>query len=346
MDHQTRVPAITPRGSLSERLLDAVTGDRRTTGLAGNLPPLGSTAPGAVFEDDDLQLSLFLLYALSYGSLGPAGDALEWDPELLRLRGELERRHESALHRLVGPLPEPSPTVRDVGSALFALTSADDGPSLSTHAARHATAAQLREVLVLRALYTLREADPHSWALPRLAGRPKAALVEVQTDEYGNGRLDAMHASLYADAMRGAGLATDQLAYIDLVPAVTLAAHNTMSLFGLHRRLLGAIVGHLAAFEMTSSIPNRRYRDGFRRVGFGPEVTTYFAVHVQADAVHEQVAAYDLAGALAEQEPDRVPDIMFGAASCLAMDALVARHVVGAWEAGRSALRAPVGVAA
>ena len=40
-----------------------------------------------------------------------------------------------------------------------------------------------------------------------------------------------------------------------------------MSLFGLHRRLRGALVGHLAAFEMTSSIPNRRYGDGLRRLG-------------------------------------------------------------------------------
>lgn len=46
-------------------------------------------------------------------------------------------------------------------------------------------------------------------------------------------------------------------AYLDLVPAVTLTSVNTMSFFGLHRRLRGAIVGHLAAFEMTSSLPNK-----------------------------------------------------------------------------------------
>ena len=46
-----------------------------------------------------------------------------------------------------------------------------------------------------------------------------------------------------------------------------------MSLFGLHRRRRGAIVGHLALFEMTSSVPNRRYADGLRRLGFGDDAT-------------------------------------------------------------------------
>ena len=347
MRTRTSIPRVSPRGPVSDGLLGVIS-RRQAAGdsVAASLATLRGAAVDSVLHDDDLQLSLFLLYALSYGFLGTAGDDLEWDVDLLTLRAELEIRHEGALRRLVGDLPDPAPSLREVASALFELTSADEGPSLSKYAARHATVEQLRELLVLRALYTLREADPHSWGLPRLAGRPKAALVEVQADEYGNGDLAAMHATLYGDAMRGAGLSDDQLAYVDLVPAATLASHNTMSLLGLHRRLLGALVGHLAAFEMTSSIPNRRYRDGFRRVGFGPEVTTYFDVHVQADAVHEQVAAYDLAGALAEQEPQRVPDIVFGAAACLAMDDLVAREVLDAWAAGRSAIRGPLHPAA
>jgi hypothetical protein len=112
-----------------------------------------------------------------------------------------------------------------------------------------------------------------------------------------------------------------------------------MSLFGLHRRLRGAIAGHLAAFEMTSSLPNRLYGDGFRRHGYGTATTEYFDEHVEADAVHEQIAARDLAGGLAEAEPELVPDILFGAAVCLYLDDLVAAHVLGAWERGESSLR-------
>ena len=237
-------------------------------------------------------------------------------------------------------MPElPPPTGDAVARALFQLTSDDTGPSLSRYLAKRATAEQVREFFVQRSIYTLREADPHSWAIPRLSGRAKAALVEIQADEYGGGRPDRMHAAIFAKAMRAVGLDDTYGAYVDDVPAVTLASHNLMSMLGLNRRLLGAIVGHLAAFEMTSSIPNRFYATGLRRLGHGEDVTDYFDEHVEADAVHEQIAGRDLAGALAEDRPELLPDIMFGAAACLAADAWVGEHMLTAWEQGRSSLR-------
>ena len=139
--------------------------------------------------------------------------------------------------------------------------------------------------------------------------------------------------------MRGAGLDDAYGAYVEQVPALTLAAVNVMSLFGMHRRLRGATAGHLAAFEMTSSIPNRLYGDGFRRHGFDKDTTWYFDEHVEADAVHEQIAGRDLAGALAEQEADLVDDILFGAATCLYLDDRVAEHLLACWAADDSSLR-------
>jgi len=163
--------------------------------------------------------------------------------------------------------------------------------------------------------------------------------VEIQSDEYGGGRPERVHAEIFATSMRGVGLDDTYAAYFDEVPAVTLASQNMMSMFGLNRRLIGAIVGHLAAFEMTSSIPNQMYGDGFRRLGFGTNVTDYFDEHVEADAVHEQIAGRDLAGVLAEERPELLPDIMFGAAACLAVDGWVAGQMLDAWSEGRSSLR-------
>ena len=62
--------------------------------------------------------------------------------------------------------------------------------------------------MVHRSAYQLKEADPHSWAIPRLTAAPKAALIEIQADEYGGGRPDQVHAALFARAMeaRRAGL--------------------------------------------------------------------------------------------------------------------------------------------
>jgi hypothetical protein len=191
-----------------------------------------------------------------------------------------------------------------------------------------------------RSAYQLKEADPHSWALPRMTGGPKAALVEIQADEYGGGDPARMHAALFADAMDALGLDARYGAYVDRLPGVTLATVNLMSLFGLHRRLRGAIVGHLALFEMSSSVPNRRYANGVRRLGHDGAATAFFDEHVEADAVHEAIAAVDLAGGLARQDPGLIADIMFGAAALVELDARFARHVLGAWEAGRSSLRA------
>src|SRR3954452_22122882 len=105
-----------------------------------------------------------------------------------------------------------------------------------------------------------------------------------------------MHSGLFAQAMEALGLDATVNRYVDRLPGATLATVNLMSLFGLHRRWRGAIVGHLAAFEMTSSVPNRRYANALRRLGFGPRATDFFDEHVEADAVHENLAAVDLAG--------------------------------------------------
>src|SRR5690625_8030275 len=60
-------------------------------------------------------------------------------------------------------------------------------------------------MLVQRSVYTLREADPHTWAIPRLTGRAKAALVEIQSDEYGGGRARGGHPHNYAPTPRRLG---------------------------------------------------------------------------------------------------------------------------------------------
>ena len=63
---------------------------------------------------------------------------------------------------------------------------------------------------------------------------------------------------------------------------------------------------------------------------------------MEADAVHEALAAHDLAGALAVDEPGVAPDIVFGARAMVLLDMALARHVLGAWERGESSLRAPL----
>jgi hypothetical protein len=87
--------------------------------------------------------------------------------------------------------------------ALRAVEAAGDAPSLSRHLEREGTRDQMLEFIVHRSAYQLKEADPHSWALPRLTGAPKAAMVEIQADEYGGGDAARMHSALFAKSMNG-----------------------------------------------------------------------------------------------------------------------------------------------
>ncbi len=328
------------RGPLSDHVLTAL---REPPGALA-VPAVGD--PPDPLADDDLHLALYLAYELHYRGLPDVDEAWEWDPALLALRRELEDRFERGLLAALGP-PEPQgvgPAEMDL--ALRAIAEADEGPSLSRHLERDGTLGHVLEFVVHRSAYQLKEADPHSFAIPRLSGRPKAALVEIQADEYGGGRADRIHAELFAKAMDALGLDARYGAYVDRIPGVTLATVNLMSLLGLHRRWRGAAMGHLALFEMTSSVPNRRYANGLRRLGFGADATDFFDEHVEADAVHEALAAVDLAGGLARQEPGLTGQILWGARALVLVEDRWARHLLGAWQAGRSSLREPVGAPA
>ncbi len=320
-----------PRGAMSAALLDHL---RRAPGPL----EVAITAAPDVLVDEDFQLALTLCYELHYRGLPGVDERWEWDPYLLAVTQRLEAVFEHALREQVA-IPDVLP-VEHVDVALRALAAADDGPSLSQHLQRDGTLEQFREFAVHRSIYQLKEADPHSFAIPRLHGSPKAALVEIQADEYGGGRPDRVHAQLFAKALRAFGLDDRYGGYVDHVPAITLATNNLMTLCGLHRRLRGAIVGHLALFEMTSAVPNRRYGDALRRLGIDDrDALDFFDEHVEADAVHESVAAVDLAGGLVRDEPALAGDVLFGACALLHVEARWAAHLLDAWQRGASSLR-------
>jgi hypothetical protein len=302
------------------------------------VPPMPPPAVGIdPMVDDDLHLALFLCDELQFGGLEGVDDAWGWDPELIAGRSALEAPFESAMRAAAARLP--AVRAGTIDTRLREIIRTDDGPSVARFLERHGTPGQVREFLMHRSIYQLREADPHTFGIPRIGGAAKAALVEIQADEYGGGDPTWMHSALFAASMRSLGLDDTFGSFLDRLPGSTLAWVNLMSLFGLHRRLRGALVGHLAAFEMTSCIPNRRYGDALRRLGSGSDATAYFDEHVEADAVHEAVAANDLAGSFVSAEPELEDEVLFGARALLITEAAFARHLLDAWEAGRSSLR-------
>src|SRR4051794_21003573 len=256
------------RGPISAFVVDAL---RRPP---HPLAPPDRPAAGDPLADDDLQLALYVCYELHYRGFDAVDERWEWEPSLLALRAKLEAEVERALDAAVPPARAgelPAPEEMDV--ALRAIADADDGPSLSRHLERDGTLEHVLEFCVHRSAYQLKEADPHSWALPRIAGAPKAAMVEIQADEYGGGRAERIHAELFARALRARGPDARSGASLAVPPAPPLGAVTLLSLAGLPRRRRGAIVGPLALFEMTSPVPNRRYANALRRLGLGEDAT-------------------------------------------------------------------------
>lgn len=324
-----------PRGELSEALIAALSDsptDLRLPEVTPGQHPLA---------DEDLQLSLYLCYELHYREYQDIAVGWEWNADLLRLRASLEAIYDAALWELVPDAAAVAPDA--VGETLFELSKNDDGPSLSRYLETQGTAEQFREFLILKSAYQLKEADPHSWVIPRLSGKAKSAVMEIQYDEYGSGRSERMHSLLFAEAMEALGLDGAYGAYLGEVPGHTLATVNLTTRLGLHHERRGAAVGHLAMFEIGSAVPSRRYGNALRRLGLASkEAVEFFDEHVEADSVHENIAAYDLAQQLAIAEPNLVGDILFGAKALMTVDALFADRVLAAWLADESALRVPL----
>jgi hypothetical protein len=320
-----------PRGPLSDFLFSSLRQD-----------PHRLTVPSVRREDalidEDLQLALYCCYELHYQGFRGIRDDWEWEPSLIAFRVELERAFEWQLR---SSLPDYWKVAAiEVPDALWDLTRGE-GFSLSEWLLQHGNRLHAREFATHRSAYQLKEADPHTWGIPRLSGRAKAAMVLIQSDEYGGGVTKDMHASLFADAMLALGLDPTYGAYLDQLPAVTLATTNLISMFGLHRRLRGALVGHLASFEMNSVGPMRRYSSWLESLGVSSQGRRFYDVHVQADQVHQYVAVNELVGGLLETEPEQAGGVMFGARAVALVESAFATHLVSAWKSDRSSLWTP-----
>jgi hypothetical protein len=328
LDAEPQLPK--PRGPLSSALVHYLRGDSPTLACR---PVRSRDGIG----DEDLQLALYCCYELHYRGFESVWSGHEWDPDILRFRAGLERAFTSALVDAV-----PQPRVRDPRDAgrLIETAIADfEGPSLSGYLRDRGTRDEFAEFVVHRSAYQLKEADPHTWAIPRYSGPSRAALVEIQMDEYGNGKPGAAHADLFATTMHALDLDATYGAYLDRLPATTLATANLASMFGLHRRWLPALLGHLALFEMTSVEPMQRYAETVDRHGLGPDAREFYDVHVLADAHHGPLALHELVGRYLDEQPQDAATLVWGALVLLHVEDRLARALLEAWSAGVSSLR-------
>ncbi|MEO9221830.1 MAG: iron-containing redox enzyme family protein, partial [Mycobacteriaceae bacterium] len=161
-EYATAMPLPPARGELSRLLLGALAGDCSAADFRAAVQRWHGTD---ILRDEDVQLTLTLLYELHLQGLAGVSDDWEWNADLLAARAVLEVPFERALRQLVPTQPSD-----DVQAELVAVTSAEGGPGLSKYMARTATLAQWQEFVAHRSIYQLREADPHTMGIPRLAG--------------------------------------------------------------------------------------------------------------------------------------------------------------------------------
>jgi hypothetical protein len=319
-----------PRGPLSATVVTAL-----AQGPSSEQLPLASVDQADPYGED-LTLALYTCYELHYRGFDGVDPLWEWEPELLRLRAMMERAFLTALR-------SDTDGGDDVTAALDALLIEPvPGNGVSHYLRDAAQWWHMREYIVHRSVYHLKEADPHAWVIPRLQGQAKASLVAVEFDEFGGGRGERIHAQLFAGLMAAAGLSPGYLHYLDDVPAPAIAIVNLMSMFGLHRALRGSLVGHFAAAEITTAPSARRITQALERLGAGPRCTLFFTEHIEADAVHEQVLRRDVIGDLLHREPHLAEDVVFGIAATELLEARLAKHQLNAWNSGTTSLHRPL----
>lgn len=309
------------RGPLSGALISTIAGQEPHAHGFPVLAPLRADPFGA-----DAQLALYICYELHYHGFSGVDERWEWDPGLLAFRHELEDQFLAALRAQTSG-------ANDATAALDRLTLERPQESgVSNYLSERGTWVQMREFFAHRSLYHLKEADPHAWVIPRLSGAAKAALVAVEFDEYGAGRAERMHSTLFADLLHAAGMSARYLAYLDCVPPESLATVNFMSLCGLHRQLRAALVGQLAAAEATTAPSARRIVAGLDRLGAPEACRHFYTEHIEADSVHEQILRHDVVAQMIHDDPKCEGDIVFGIEASEVLEQRLAHFVLDKWN--------------
>jgi hypothetical protein len=310
------------------------------------------TAVAAFSDGDDSALdaahrALYALYAQSAWSPLSAPRDNQHDLTLAAVLLELERGFEAWLAGYA--LPETPPQDVDAFAPWLAdlalerelpeLPASGMGPFLRDEISLE----QLKEIVAMRSLFFLKEPDPWAMVIPSLHGEAKAGLLDLLLDEYGWGRYDHMHSTVYEELMRALGLETEYDAYLDRTPWQFLAGLNLQGMYARHRRLCRRMYGYIYLVEADSPRSMVNYIEAWKRLGLGDDerVTKFYELHITADEGHQDVALNEVIRPVVAAEPAAAPEVARGVLEGHAVHHLFSTHLRASFGAGRSALRAP-----
>lgn len=265
-------------------------------------------ARSAFIDHDDQALqeahrSLYAIYADCIWRPTPAGQTAE----ILRFRKILEAGFCSYLERVREDAGvELNPPKAELGSWFESLALGEhpleDG-AWGEYLRNDATRDALERVVSQRSLFFLREPDPWIYAVPSLTGIAKAGLIDLLLDEYGWGKLDRMHSSIYANLMEALGLETAIDHYELTTTWQFLATLNHQWMCALDPLLSRRLIGTIYLTEADSPQAMTNYLAAWERLGIDdPRVLEFYELHVAADENHRDVALSEVAVPVAEAE--------------------------------------------
>lgn len=300
------------------------------------------TIAAAAFKDgdeaalDDAHRSLFQLYArrIWNAPLSPLPIPVE---EALRavltnlehgFRGSLDEHRAGA----VGQPPSQPVELAAWFNELATGPHPDEDPAWPSFVRDEISLAQLKQIVSHRSLFFLREPDPWIYAIPTLTGVAKAGLIDLLLDEYGWGKLEHMHSSVYARLMAALGLEAALDHHELSTPWQFLATQNHQWMLaltpGLSRQLLGTI--YLTEAESPAAMSN--YLAAWQRLGVtDTEILHFYELHVSADENHRDVALQEVLIPACADDPRAAMEIALGILDGKALEAHYANAMQGAF---------------
>lgn len=297
------------RGPLSAAVIDAL------QRAPGSFRMSGRVEVHDALRDDDFQLALYLSYEVRYRDF--LGADWEWDADLLAFRSQLEQVFVARLREEVTRrYPRQTPQVDDAIDHLIFTSTAR---SLLQHFVVAGDVDQLRELFVHRsASYSHDGTSEHD---------------DRRSRGGANARPDSFAATLIS-----LGLDPSLGSYVEMLPGVTLAMANLHSMFEVHHRWRGALVGQLAVQEMTAGGRAEKWGDALDRFGVVHSGAGHPSGDADLDARYAALARDHLVSGLLGADPELVGDVLFGAGATLMLDQNFCDHLLSAWEHRRSSL--------
>lgn len=346
--------SYTELARFDERIADAISDEglaaRRVgdQGFGDDLRAASQELSARAFDDGDpdaaeiAHRSLYLLYAQANWSPIWAPRTNEHDPLLHEVLGILEGAFERQLSRT--PLPDEPPSESDAFCSWLQEIALErelvPASGMGSLLREQATLEQMREIVAQRSLFFLKEPDPWAMVIPTLRGPAKAGLIDVLLDEYGWGRYEHMHSTVYETLMRKLDLDTGYDAYRDRAAWQYLAALNLQGMYARNRRLCRRMYGYIYLVEADSPRSMVNYLAAWTRLGIeDPDVTRFYELHVTADEGHQQVALDEMIRPVVAAEPHAAPEIARGVLEGIIVHSWFSKHLVESFTQGRTSLR-------